>query len=124
MTVQYRCTVPIITVQYRTVCLLTNIDIPIISDHVGAEGGRQVEAGEEEAQHQPPMLPSHWPKVTPCPLIGPPRPRPHPVLYRCTGVQLLCCTGVQLLWDLSLGNLKQMKINNENCLFRIVVVVV
>ena len=63
--------------------LLTNIDIPVISDHIGAERGRQVEAGEEEAQHQPPMLLSHWP-LTPCPLIGPPRPRPHPVLYRCT----------------------------------------
>ena len=117
MTVQYRCTEQNMLLLYSTE-LLTNIDIPIISDHVGAEGGRQVEAGEEEAQYQPPMLPSHWPRVTPCPLIGhlPPRPRPHPVLYRCTGVQLL--------WDLSLGNLKQMKINNENCLFKIFIVVV
>ena len=44
------------------VSALTNIDVPVISDHIGAEGGGQAEAGQEEA-HQP----------------GSPGPRPHPL---------------------------------------------
>ena len=33
------------------VYLLTNIDLSVISDHVGAQGGGQTEAGQEEG-HQ------------------------------------------------------------------------
>lgn len=70
--------------------LLTNIDVPVISDHIGAEGGRQAEAGQQEG---------HQPRVTSGVAPG---ARPHPLT---SGIS------ASRIWN-------EMKINDGICLFR------